>query len=184
MANSTELRIVKRFPDGQTGDVAVGRINTFGVITIDRVAAGQDASVAQIVAELNATDIAYVKEIAVVEGDPEAAEDADGLPTDPANVMVHSALVKRAFERGSAGFFPALVEMTERFYALELQFDATSLIETIEAGATEAAAQAQAAEDAQAEAMAAEDAALAERIKEAKAAEAAFAEEEEGDGTE
>lgn len=185
MTNTTEIRIVKRFPDGQTGDVAVGTIDTFGTIVIDRTAPGQEDAVASIVEELNATDIVYDKRIAVMEPEddpmaPELPDDA-ALPPEP---TVQTTLVKEAFNRGTPEFFPAFIEMTKRFYALELQFDAAALIATIEAEAE--AARAAEAEEAAAleEARAAEDTAYEAQVAAAKARAAELSEDEEPEDTE
>jgi len=169
MTNTTEIRIVKRFPDGQTGDVAVGTINRSGVITIERTAPGAEDSIAQVVQEMNATDVVYDKRIAIRDSNDTAQdEDSPGLsPLVEPNMQ--TTLVKQAFNRGTPEFFPALINTAKRFYGLELQFDEKILIEMIQQNSAAAAAAKEAEEAVKAAAMEAEDAALEARIQEAKA---------------
>ena len=184
MSEKTDIRIIKRFEGGQTGDVAVGDIDENGWINIHRVAPGQEDSVSQLIQELNQTDLTYSKTMSMVEVGG-GLEDGPGADTEP---QLESRVSKVAHARGSEGFFQGLREMVSRFYALELVFEDASLIDAIRTGVAakeaERAAEAQAKADAKAAAAAEHEAWLAE-TKAALDAQAAALEEgdEESDET-
>lgn len=102
---TAELRIVHIFDDGGESDLAVGTIDSAGVIAVDRIAPGQEARVGTIVEELNGSDRLF---------DKQGSDDPDAP---------RHALVKRAVARGMPGFLDLLVTTARRFYGADLRFD-------------------------------------------------------------
>lgn len=105
MADSTPVRLVYHFDDGDTSDLALGTIDRNGLITVETVAEGQEEMVGTLVAELNETSRIYVR------GMTDGPEGETGRMT------------KTAIERGTPQFLEAFSENCLRFYSVEVRFD-------------------------------------------------------------
>jgi hypothetical protein len=103
------LRLVYHFDDGETSDLALGTIDSAGVLAVSKVAEGAEERVATLVEELNASPQVFVR---------------SGSRTPGA---ARGTLKKTAVLRGMPGFIDALVETARRFYGVELRFDPVGL---------------------------------------------------------
>ena len=109
MDGSADLRITYIFEDGARSDLALGRIDAEGRISVHKIAPGEEERVATLLEELNGADRVYQRE---------GSRAPDALP---------GTLVKRAIARGEPEFLAALVETARRFYGVDLQFDPEAL---------------------------------------------------------
>lgn len=104
MDRTTTLRIVDLRDDGTTSDLAVGTIDTQGMIALDQVTEGQEPRAGVLVEDLNG-----LTQVNVISG----SRDPDAPP---------GALAQRAVRRGDPGFHDALAERARRYYRVDLQF--------------------------------------------------------------
>ena len=102
MTDVTPLRMVYVFEDGDRSDLALGMIDQLGQITAKDIASGQEESVDRIVAELNAQEQVYRREVAGFDRP---------MPT------------KTAVMRGMADFLAVQRETALRLYGIELVYD-------------------------------------------------------------
>lgn len=113
-AKTTPITVTYVFPDGRRVPLGAGQIDVDGRIDITDPAAGQEAYVAEAMAELNARDYVILKE----------------PPTDD---MPQFALVKRKITRDSPEFLSALKDYGMRVYAMEFAFDAAAIMPATDA---------------------------------------------------
>lgn len=107
-ARTTPITVTYVFPDGRRVPLGEGVIDDDGRIDVTRPAAGQEAYVAEAMAELNARDYVILKE-------PPTAD------------MPQFALQKRKITRDSPEFLSALRDYGMRVYSMDFAFDATAI---------------------------------------------------------
>ncbi len=108
MSDTTYVRLVYVFEDGDRSDLALGLIDRLGMITIEQTAPGQDETVARIVGELNEKEQVFEEALMQPEG------------TDRAK------LTYRPIGRAEPSFLTALKETAKRTYRIDLVFDVSA----------------------------------------------------------
>lgn len=108
MSETTYIRLVYVFPDGDRSDLALGLIDRSGMITAETFAPGQEETVVRILAELNGQERVFREELMLPDG------------TDRPKLSYVS------IDRGVPGFMEALQESTLKTYGIDLVFDASA----------------------------------------------------------
>lgn len=60
---NTDLKIVYIFDDGAESDIALGTIDSYGIMSISKIADGQEETVNTMVHELNSQEKVYYRDV-------------------------------------------------------------------------------------------------------------------------